>query len=164
MRKNYEYPEGKAEKIWQLDDIQCSLVRNTTLTPSHYCGYARFPERPVREQGYDGILTYVAVHGGITYARESEVDDTMVYGFDCGHAGDDNNPQCKDIEWLTKETEKMAEIIKEMSKIEYDYLNLTESEDRVDLIDEFYNNHKWDFNPVESTNFGVMLNLLSGDV
>jgi hypothetical protein len=82
------YPEDKAGETWRDEGgVQYSIVRHERL--NHYCGYCRFIERPVREVGYKGILTYVPVHGGITYANEDE--DGMVYGFDCAHAGDEGN-------------------------------------------------------------------------
>lgn len=59
-----------------------------------WCGYVRFPVRPVKETRYGGILQYVPVHGGITYAEDSP-DGSMVYGFDCGHA--------QDRRWLSSE-------------------------------------------------------------
>ena len=80
-----EYPESKALETWKHDDLVFSIVQHSTL--NHYCGYVRFPKKPVREMGYNGILTYVPVHGGITFA-DSGKDGSMVYGFDCGHCDD----------------------------------------------------------------------------
>ena len=76
-----EYPENQAIVTWKKDDLTFTIV---DCRGSHYCGYVRFPERPVKEEGYDAILLYVPVHGGITYAEQS-TDRSIVYRFDCAH-------------------------------------------------------------------------------
>jgi len=90
-----EYPANSALKTWTVGDLDFYIV---DCRGSHLCGYVRFPERPVKERTYHGILTYVPVHGGITYADQK--DGGMVYGFDCGHAGDEERPETKDPEWV----------------------------------------------------------------
>jgi len=100
-----EYPECKAIVIWEKDGLVFSIVKHSTL--GHYCGYVRFPKRPVKEKEYGGILTYVPVHGGITYAKESE-DGSIVYGFDCAHCDDWSliNPDGK--KWTIEEVKREA--------------------------------------------------------
>ena len=51
-------------------------------------GYVRMPKR-LREESYDGIVAWVNVHGGITYAKEDGLG-IMVYGFDTNHVFDDH--------------------------------------------------------------------------
>lgn len=57
----------------------------------HWCGYVRFPKRPLQEPRFRGIVTYVPVHGGVSWAQESP-DGSFVYGFDCNHNSDRERP------------------------------------------------------------------------
>lgn len=93
-----EYPESDAVRR----DGNLSVVHTEM---GHYCGYCRLP-RLVAESGYDGLLRYVPVHGGITYAAES-ANGQMVYGFDCAHAGDEDEWQWRDRRILLAEARKM---------------------------------------------------------
>jgi len=158
------YPEDKAVVVWKKGKVKFALVKKDSLLPSeYYCGYCIFPKRFLREKGYRGIVTYVPVHGGITYAEERE-DGSMVYGFDCAHAGDEDKPELKNIEWLKKECEIMAKALKIARKYEKDYLLAMNDEEKAKVINKFLAEVK------EKTgreldvrdNFGVMLNLIFG--
>lgn len=157
----YQYPENQAIVTWKANDLTFSI---TSCRGMHYCGYVRFPERPVQELSYFGILTYVPVHGGITYAEMSD-DKNMVYGFDCGHVNDESNPNLKNIEWLKTECELMAEAIKIAAKYEDEYLQTSDKE-RADVLQKYYDETESKFgrgfNP--TANFGVMMNLLGGSL
>ena len=161
MKNRNEYPENKAIKIWEKDGLVFSIVKHPTM--GHYCGYVRFPKRPVKEKGYGGILTYVPVHGGITYAEESE-DGSMVYGFDCAHYNDWSpiNPNGKKwtLEEVKREVEKMARAIKLAAKYERRYLRCTTNRGRAKVIDEFHKELGVKFDITD--NFMAMLNLLAG--
>lgn len=71
---------------WTRDGIDFYLCRNYRMGGT-WCGYARFAVKPVKEKAHGGILTYVPVHGGISWAKPSP-DGSWVYGFDCGHIDD----------------------------------------------------------------------------
>lgn len=127
------YPEKKAEEVWQRDGLQFSLVKQESDIPvemrsefkhmrfHHYCGYVRFPKRPFREKGYDGIVQYVPVHGGITFAQE-DLDGSMVYGFDTNHAGDEGRDDELDNHvWLTHQCHLMGEAIRILRRYERRY-------------------------------------------
>ena len=83
-------------------------------------GYAIFPKRITIESGYDGILTYVPVHGGITLADEMG-DGRMVYGFDTGHCDSGGVPR-EDPDWVLSQCREMVDGIKAAAAIEADYL------------------------------------------
>jgi len=163
----HEYPESMAVEVWTKDGLTFSVVQHPTM--GHYCGYVRFPKRPVREQGYFGILTYVPVHGGITYAEESE-DGSMVYGFDCAHLGDWSpyHPEGKQwtLEEVKAEAEKMAEGIKCVAKYEKRYLECVTNECKAKVIDEYHKEMKERFGIKFDlkNNFGALLNLLGGEL
>ncbi len=156
---NYEYPEGSAKVSWWEETIYCSLVQTRH---GHWCGYARFPKQPTQESGYSGILTYVPVHGGITYARQDD-DGTMVYGFDCAHADDDNNPLLQDLDWLKAECQRMVAAILAAASVESLYLDAKDNPAKADVIDRYHaacQEHGIEFNLQD--NFGAMINIMFG--
>lgn len=88
-------------------------------------GYLAFPQRPVRERGYGGILAYVPVHGGITFAREDE--EGVCYGFDTGHFNSENYP-INDTEWIKGQIRIMLKGIQKAAEVESEYLALDETD------------------------------------
>jgi len=163
-----EWPECVATTMWEKDGLRFCLIDGSKLPDgyiSHFCGYVIFPKRFLREKGYHGIVTYVPVHGGITLAKERD-DGSMVYGFDCAHCDDEGNPNLRDEEWLKRECERMATGLKLAAKYERRYLRCTTNEGKANALDDF---HKEvadecgaEFNVQD--NFGVMINLLAGQL
>ena len=154
-----EFPENQAEKTWNKDGVVFSIVRTNM---GHCCGYARFKARPTKTTGYDGILTYVPVHGGITYSGERK-DGSMVYGFDCAHAGDESNPRLHEKDWLIPECERMAKGILAAAKVEDEYLLAEgDNEKRAEIIQKYHDDLGVEFNVKD--NFGAMINLLCGSI
>ena len=157
----YEYPEKEATKTWEREGVTFSIAQ---MPLGHYCGYCRFPKRPTIEEGYDGILAYVPVHGGLTYA-ESDADGTMVYGFDCAHSGDDENPERSDIDWLTAECERMAVGIAVAAEFEEAYLLARDGETRAATLDAYHDKmRETGAEFVLADNFGAMINVLCGQL
>ena len=164
------YPEDYAgATTWEREDKRFIVINIDEARRHHMCGYVRFPKRPVREQGYEGILDYVPVHGGITYAEEDE-DGSMVYGFDCAHAGDregeENWRLVSDPEWVKAEAERMALGIEVAAKYEERYLLAGANEDKAAVIDEYHAELEAagvDRRPAYQS-MGMMLNLLSGQL
>lgn len=152
-----QYPESRAEETWAYEGVQCSVLLTTM---GHYCGYARFADKPVKEPGYNGILSYVPVHGGITYAHAG--DDGMVYGFDCAHLDDERNPLMRDIDWLKGQCQKMADSIVLAAEYEDRYLMAAgDNTTRAAIIDEFTKK----LGGLEVTdNLGAMINVVCGQL
>lgn len=121
-------------------------------------GYIVFPKRPVREQGYDGVLTYVPVHGGITYV--GAYNSGVVYGFDTAHYNSDKYP-IEDFEWIKSQIKIMLLGILKAKEVEAKYLkaltNKTKAKYVQMVIDVGGKGADWQ-------NVGVMINLLSGKV
>lgn len=177
MEPRKGYPESEACETWEKDGIVFSLVRQSIPMPpnmlsagimnllsDYYCGYCRFPERPLKEGHYDGIATYVPVHGGITWAEEAE-DGSMAYGFDCAHGGDEDDPDLRDPEWLKAECERMAAAIKLAADFEPDYLAAGDDEAKAKVLDRYHERLAEDGLVFKlEGNFGAMLNLLSGEL
>ena len=169
--KKKKYPqeyEGAINWDDENGDLKFSIIRTKDfeheLYPreGHYCGYAIFPKRPVKEKKYGGILIYTPVHGRVTYACE-EKDGSMVYGFYCGHADDENNSNLRDIDWLKKECIRMGYAIKLAVKYEKKYLKAKKQTTKAKHLDAYdaMCNELFDTEP-NAFNLGKALNLLSG--
>ena len=122
----------------------------------------------MNEKGYDGILTYVTVHGGITFAEQD--NKGMVYGFDCRHCDDGKNPEkFNDMDWMRNECKRMAASIHIAAQYEKQYLDAgDDNEKKAELLDHFYSHIKDHgmpgFNTDEGWNFGTAINLMGGDL
>lgn len=160
--KNDYYPENHEDIRfdWTQERIHFIIIWN--YHTDHYCGYCIFPKRPVKEPGYNGILRYVPVHGGITYDNERS-DGTMCYGFDCGHIDSPSGPT---EDWLTGQCEMMADSIKAARRIENQYLLAEGDNDkRAGILTRFHKRiHKKFPDYFEGHNFGIGIALLSGQL
>lgn len=157
------YPENKAVRISRDAELEVTKI---LVCPEggHYCGYVRFNERPVLEEGYAGILTYVPVHGGITYAQEDS--QGMVYGFDCAHLHDETDVRFRDETFLLEECRRLALAIKIAAKWEPAYLSYsTENPWRIHVVDGYLERLANDFDIQQTKfNFGTVLAILSGQI
>lgn len=136
MRKGY--PEEHAELVWQVGDVTCSIAKQTPRKGDPwYCGYARFPNRPVRDTSYDGFLNYVPVHCGINWIRPHD-DGSLVFGFSCDHSGDVDNLNCQSMEWLKAECEKMAVAIPLARQFELGYEEAESDDEKATVIRAYH--------------------------
>ena len=143
--------------------MEFSLVRRNGILGNYWCGYVSFPKRPVIEQGYEGILTYVPVHGGITFATEYK--NGMTYGFDCGHYKDANNLDLQNIAYLADECIRMALAIKMAAKYEKRYLKCKDDNGKkVKIIEKYHlrllKENLSDGDLDITDNFGAMMNTI----
>ena len=130
----------------------------------HYCGYVVFPARFTVEDGYNGLLTYVPVHGGITFAEE-RADKSMAYGFDCNHCDDAGKDILRDRDWLVAECERMAIGIVAAKQCEQDYLLSADSEAKSAVIRKYHEHVSTlgaDFDLQD--NFGAMIRVFCGEL
>lgn len=149
-------------KAWKKDGIQYFILQHPMF--GHYCGYCVFPVRPLIEQGYRGIVSYVPVHGGVTYAGE-EKSGEMIYGFDCAHADDENDPDLRDLDFLARECERMAKAIHVAMSFERDYLLSPTDERKIEVLEAYHEalrQHEIFFNLDD--NFGALINVLFGGI
>ena len=143
----------KAVEIGELEGYEYWIAH--CPVSKGFNGYVVFPRRPVREETYYGILTYVPVHGGITYAREYK--DGIVYGFDTAHDDSDSFP-ITDKGWIREQIKLMIAGIQKARQVEAKYLkaltNKTRAKYAQQVIDTGGNS--------TYRNFGILMNLLSG--
>lgn len=155
--ENKEYPRDWSIETWEYNGRTHYLTIHSHF--GHYCGYVEFVKKPVIEDSYHGILTYVPVHGGLTYAKPIR-DGGMIYGFDCNHLNDELNPALREKKFLKRETEKMGDSIAEAAKWEKEYLVAPTSEAKADIIQKFHESCEEEFDL--SSNLGAMINVLCG--
>jgi hypothetical protein len=79
-----------------------------------HCGYVVFTPPPFESETYHDVED-VDVHGGVTWGKRFS-NNVQVYGFDCAHYGDEYDPRCKDMDWLTSQCEQMGRGILELRK------------------------------------------------
>ena len=165
------YPEDSTNIVWEKRigkrKVKFALVKKNGFVtfPDYYCGYCIFSKRFLIETGYEGIVTYVPVHGGITYAKERK-DGTMVYGFDCAHVDDDKNPRLKSLSWLKKECEFMAKALMIAKDYEQRYLLSATNKQKAEVIDEYLRdvNRQTKRNRTLEGNIGAIINIMFGDL
>lgn len=143
-----------------------------SLLACGYNGYIYFKKKPVKEPGYNGILNYVPVHGGITFAeprtifkivgdkKELVASRGMAYGFDTAHSHSGKFP-ISDVDWIKKEIAIMLKGIQLASKLEDEYL-LAEGDNqkRAEIVQPILDLHS----EGEELPFGALLNLLGGQL
>ncbi len=140
-------------------------------------GYIHFKTRPTTEKGYQGILTYVPVHGGITLAK-SDGREGMIYGFDTGHCDSEKYPRT-DKKWVKRQIGLMLRGILRARTIEIPYLLMGYSSDFLGRLDFMRIFHRWarciqanfvqfvwdtDKKHGNEFNFGMMINMLCGKI
>lgn len=122
-----------------------------------YNGYVRYKKRPVIEPSYMGILDYVPVWGGITYADEDE--NGIIYGFDTGHINQEKLP-VRDVEWIKKQIGIMVSGIDRAKKVEKKYLKCLTNKGKLKHIQFVAGKDT----KLQDLGFGAWLNFLSGKV
>ena len=149
--------ESKAVSSGEIDGHKYWICKHPMMDRGlgGFNGYVLFPKRPVKEPAYGGILTYVPVHGGITYAEED--GDGIVYGFDTGHCDSESYP-IRETEWIKGQCKIMLAAIKRAAELEDKYLLACgDNEARAEIADEI-----GDIQPGQKMNTMAILNALSG--
>lgn len=102
-------------------EFVCKIRRNMSL--NNLCGYVEITkDNKLFGIDYFDLEVSLQVHGGITYS--SSEGDFWVFGFDCAHFNDmifsenfvpRGSGEYKDMEYVTKECESLAEQLSEFS-------------------------------------------------
>lgn len=155
MKDNYiKYLKDRAVGTGEIDGCEYFIV--PAPFEGALNGYVVFKKKPVREQDYNGILSYVPVHGGITLCHHQK--EGSVYGFDTLHCDSREYPRT-DHGWIKEQISVMIKGIKVAAKVELKYLKAVTNKGKA----------KWaqmvqDVQPEQAHNFGVSLNILSGQL
>jgi len=152
------FPESLAVASGKIGTHRYWICNPPTGGIGGCCGYISFAKRPVIEKEYHGIMTYVPVHGGITYAEEGKFG--MVYGFDTAHCDSEKFPR-NDHEWIKKQIRKMLEGILVAQKVEKKYLFAKTEEEKAKYAQMVLDT---DTEKENGKSFGVMMNILSGNL
>jgi hypothetical protein len=151
------FPEEMLSGLKESNHSLYLALLDTPMVRGNYNGYLVFPNRPVKAQSHHGILEYVPVHGGITYARQAP-DGRMVYGFDTAHG---YSPRLKSVDFIVEELRYMLAGILKAAEVEPVYLaksGFSYAEKKAAVLSvinvrgEGDNNHS----------LGMILNLLTG--
>lgn len=121
-----------------------------------YNGYILFPKRLTVESGYNGILSYVPVHGGITFTED--FDEGVVYGFDTAHYNSAQFPRT-DINWIKEQIAIMLRGIQKAAAVEKRYLVAKNQKTRAK-----YAQMVADVAPETEMGFGALINCISGQL
>lgn len=152
------------DKMVRVSPTMRSLY-DSDETRGRYNGYCAFDKRPVKTESYHGILTYVPVHGGITFAQTQD-DGSIVYGFDCAHAGDENSPYVNDLSWMRAEVERMVDGVLAAADFESQFENALDNEAVAAVLDAYHwhlkNEYGIDFDLRD--NFGALIGALFGSL
>ena len=143
-------------EIWRENKMVVRYVRGDL---SYLCGYVEFPKSQIPERWWDDFtaegLKYLRVHGGITHVATDET--TVVFGFDCAHAGDDDRPDLQNPEHVYR-------LVKDMETLISVYANRIQAwraaspHDRMAIIDEINGLA----NVREDMGFYALLDLMQG--
>lgn len=106
---------------------------------------------------YHGILTYVPVHGGITYSHRTFLNTGVIYGFDTAHHDSHNFPR-DNREWIERQIALMIKGIRLAEKLEPEYLAAKTNEEKAAILQKIQDLG----DPAQRFNFGVAINLLGG--
>ncbi len=155
---NDNYPASKAIENGEIDSLKYWIVPSRYPEYAGLNGYVAFPKKPVIENGYSGLLTYVPVHGGITYASQGKLG--MVYGFDTAHSDSEKFPR-NDKEWIKKQCKKMIDGILMAKKVEKKYLTAKNQKTKAKYAQMVLDTDK---DKENQHNFGIGINVLSGEV
>ena len=103
-----------------------------------YCGYVKFDKPPLpKTLGYNGIVTYIPVHGGVTY-YDARKGGSVVYGFDGAHYKDKDNRDLLSEEWWETQCVHLAKGLKIASEYEYYFNSALDSKEKANIIDQFH--------------------------
>jgi len=118
-------------------------------------GYVVFSKKPVLEEDSGGILAYVPVHWGITYA-EHDKKIGSVYGFDTSHCDSEQFP-IRHIDWIESQIKIMLKGILKAKQVERKYLRCLTNKGKGKYVNQVSN-----VCPKQWQNMGTMLHMLSG--
>ena len=151
-------------KTWNKDGVQFDITDHYVNNVGEvYCGYCTFPKRMLIAEKWHDFAANVPVHGGLTYVKASD-NGATTYGFDCGHADDDDDPECRDIDWVSTECERMAEAIKLAVTFEPQWLAAVTEAEKEAIITAYHaecHKHGCVFAPPDDS-IGDMMSVISG--
>jgi hypothetical protein len=110
-------PSKNAKIVWEdwnklIVEIYMPMPVNLShikMIDKYYCGYVAFDKVLFRDiSDIKKFSEEVWVHGGVTFLEED--GDTIIFGFDCAHAFDFEEP--KDLDFVKNEIDMMERDIR----------------------------------------------------
>ncbi len=149
-------------KPYADDPVVHEIIKKSYETFSGLNGYIVFPKRPLKEPGMDGIVVYVPVHGGITFAEQ--MDEGFAYGFDTAHLESEQFPRMDPV-WIKEQCLVMLMGILRAQEVEKKYLKCTTNHGRlkhVEKVIEVGEMQGLEGADKTSMSMGALTNLLTG--
>ncbi len=136
----------------------CDSMSTLMAMEGAFNGYVAFPKRraPLKARTFDdlGILDYIPVHGGVTYAVKDAT--ACVYGFDTCHINSDSVPRTEKP-WIAWQCRVLYEGILKAAKIEKQYLRAQTNGVRAEILQPLV-----DMIPEEEMGIGALLHIIGG--
>ncbi len=141
---------------YEIKGLKCKITNGNGF--GGFNGYITYPKRPLKEPRYNGIATYIPVHGGLTYAEENK-DGSFTYGFDTSHYDSKEYPN-KDIKWIKSQIEIIRKGIELCKKLENKYLLAEGNNKKRAIICQ----KVLEINKKMERSFGVNIKLICGEL
>jgi len=163
-----ESPASLNAKRMQLDEREgrlppgfCESVPFCISMIGSLNGYVAFPKRraPLLARSAidrSGLLDFIPVHGGVTWALKDEF--ACVYGFDTQHFDSERVPR-DDKLWIRWQCKILYQSILRTAKVERAFRRSRNPEDRIRIAQSIV-----DIIPEENMGMGALLRLISGEI
>jgi len=137
------------------------VLQHDTL--GHLCGYVAFNKKDIPQAwhgSYDAPgLQGLNIHGGLTFCDVKE--DEVIFGFDCAHLDDDENPDLLDVDYVMGLTKQMEQQLIAYKQHFTRFKRLTKnSKLRGKILDEVRGTATVNC----EFGFGTMIGLLAGEI
>lgn len=153
----YPFNYEKGEK--KIKDRLCVIRIEKSYKGAYLCGYVAFKNDEIPESwvgNYSAAgLQYLNVHGGFTFANSH--GDWSVFGFDCAHLHDDENPMLLDMDYVMGLAEQMESQMKALALKHRDFVK-ADKEEKVEMLQGIRDQG----GIKEEIGFGGLLNVLAG--
>lgn len=163
--QNRDYYPFNHEDLIAVNENKAILQVNYVSTEGHLCGYVELNKLEIPKKWHgnynaDG-LQYLNIHGGITLCETVPANrfhkGKVIFGFDCGHAGDRDRAELYDPEYVSKLVDQMENQIKRYAKI-IDKWRKAGPKKRCNMMDKIRDESKIK----EEIGFGGLIDLLGG--
>lgn len=136
VKRNYTI-----EKDWMYKGLRCVVLANHEV--GHRCGYVGVGKEHIcYGRDYDEVLG-IDIHGGLTYSKAAQdypvKSDLYFFGYDCGHCGDQIDPDIftgdwKPIRYSDSSVKTFEFCIKECETLADQLINYTEDPEYAEYL------------------------------
>lgn len=158
MKYNF-YPFNHENCIWNEDNKAIILrtpyldipenkrpMFNPILWQNYYCGYVLYHKSQMPTEWFNSdrqidLLDMLGIHGGISY--KDVHGDYLVFGFDCNHAFDSENPKLQDKNYIIELINQMEQQINLHIKKLLEFRKLKTKKQKIEHINEIIESSRY---------------------